>query len=1188
MEFEVEGGFMSRSRQGSLKKTPLKDVPRLQGKPSNHELNRSNNHSRSSLKGLLPAESESEKPASDPEYQYALAMAGMNFGLAHGAPAGQDSAEIQKALERQRSSSSLKRSTSSLSRSRAGSTKIPQLDGIPGDKSSAGGSRLAKSTITANELNAMASTAVVGSTGHQLDVVKGKSVSGAAAIIRSQPNHGQAITDKLRDLSLVAHEGEKPAVVLPAIESALKANPLQKSSGVILASSSTPAAAPSSTQPKAAKLNQVKLDSSIVKPVGKPEQHRSPHPPSHRLLQMNYPRPQPPTNPPNTTNADLMIVAEPNKHSRKASEEHGQDTASEGGSNNGDFKYLSPHEIRERMKQYQATSPDAVAEKRAASAVSASSAGSGKSQKPGEPQVYDGRPVWKPGGGMDAQKREEFIRNRLRAKEIAERTRKEILANCEGDSDSDENGSSVEASEESIRDALGPFSRPDTAGPPPLDEKGNALPTANTFAHTILKVMDKYDAPLVPVKAAAEAAVNLASGMALSARPTPGQKKIISYPIPSKKKKVMMQLPVEDEPQPMVEEQPPKKEEEPEPVPEPKPVKPEVTPAEKLRNKAYSYVAKFEEERFSPRPQEEPCTPHELRVLFVNDFSVLDGYVTNQRNNEMAMLVRDVNIVPTGILAPLDPDQVTEMSWNLYRYLRSMSESFLHQEVAKGLVEIMEEDEEEEHRMFEIKRLIARLPSREFIKVKAVIGHIERLANITRSQGVTLHASLAGLFGPVMLRRPCRKKASTSEVKTPFDRAFRAGSAYTVHSRSSIANTHVAGSNASPPPLGAITDNGGRNSMASQAAPQKLPEGLDSTENQGRGSVVSVNYGSLKKKRDHGASMGHMIVAGVTLKDAALDPTKWEALTVASDSTEGALIDSTDNVAVSTSEMEGTITGPVNQENRSAAASAGNLSEASGRDEEEEEQDGQDEGLPNSALTEAMSTTLGRPSSATTCTTTRSSRKKKGLRPVPGFRQEFPERDATTPLMPPSISPRELLAIITNQAERDEATEDEEDGDLAMIRSETEFGQIPLGSSSRKPKESLSIVTARTLTRLSTMTEMDSVTSNMSVVVSGSKVSTAVRPVLSAVALEDDETPGVSPGADIDFGEDDPDGFGWSLITKKGIAQALFLEETVNTAQAAAVEIMLKYYANVFAWNTFQQQQNGRSSRQKTPSQTQS
>ncbi|KAJ3109000.1 hypothetical protein HDU96_007358 [Phlyctochytrium bullatum] len=722
----------------------------------------------------------------------------------------------------------------------------------------------------------------------------------------------------------------------------------------------------------------------------------------------------------------------------------------------------------------------------------------------------------------------------MRAKEIAERTRKELMENAnagETDTDSDQDQESAFQSEESIRDALGPFSRPETAGPPPTDEEGNVLPTANTFAHTILKVMDKYDTPLAPVKPSVDGG-NFAQGKPLTTRPQPPQKAIVSYPVPTRKKKITaLALPPQEPADPAKSEEAPQEEKapEPEPAPPPEPQKviPELTPAEKLIRHAKNLVEKLEEDVRLATPKPEPCTPHELRVLFVNDFAFLDGYVTTKRNNEMAMLIRNIDVVPVGIQAALQPDQIAEMSWNLYRYLRSMSESFIHQDFSKGLVEIMEEDDEAEHKMFEIKRLIARMPEKDYIRVKAVIGHLESPPNHTN-------------------------QSLDAQVDSDLRRST---------------------SSSLPPP----------------AAKTVVIDGHEDFSH--RNSEASITYGNLKKRRDHGASMGHMIVAGVTLKDPALDPAKWEQLTVASEESDDEnFIDSADSLRAPQSLASTAVESNADRKARRLSFKV-NPEEISPEEDENEEGFQSEENVgsvkSNESLSKQDPATPGvpRPSSATTATTatTKGGKKKRGLRPVPGFRSDFPERDPTTPLMPPSISPRELLAIISIQAEREDEVEEDQD-DLAGANNPT-LGMSPIDS---RKKEPLTVVTGRPLTRLSTMTEVDSTVSGGSIaLMAGSKVSTAIRtlPSISPLIIEHDETSArssaVSPGIDIDFGDDDPDGFGWNLMTKRGLAQALFLEETANSAQAAALEIMLQYYANVFSWNTFQQNSGKPSQRTK-------
>jgi hypothetical protein len=61
----------------------------------------------------------------------------------------------------------------------------------------------------------------------------------------------------------------------------------------------------------------------------------------------------------------------------------------------------------------------------------------------------------------------------------------------------------------------------------------------------------------------------------------------------------------------------------------------------------------------------------------------------------------------------------------------------------------------------------------------------------------------------------------------------------------------------------------------------------------------------------------------------------------------------------------------------------------------------------------------------------------------------------------------------------------------------------------------------------------------------------------------------VTPVQNIEFGESDPEGFGWNLMTKKGFASALFIEHGCLTASAAALEMLLAQNETIFAWNTF-------------------
>jgi hypothetical protein len=56
---------------------------------------------------------------------------------------------------------------------------------------------------------------------------------------------------------------------------------------------------------------------------------------------------------------------------------------------------------------------------------------------------------------------------------------------------------------------------------------------------------------------------------------------------------------------------------------------------------------------------------------------------------------------------------------------------------------------------------------------------------------------------------------------------------------------------------------------------------------------------------------------------------------------------------------------------------------------------------------------------------------------------------------------------------------------------------------------------------------------------------------------------------DIDFGHNDPEGFGWNLESQESFTIRLWMEERCLSAGAAAVELMLRNVDTVFGFNTF-------------------
>ncbi|KAI8839873.1 hypothetical protein BC829DRAFT_447102 [Chytridium lagenaria] len=392
-------------------------------------------------------------------------------------------------------------------------------------------------------------------------------------------------------------------------------------------------------------------------------------------------------------------------------------------------KFLTPQEIRERMLDYDGGMPKVPLGQRRRSSTN----------------TEGPKPAWRPGGAA-AINFAQVMKNRTAAKELAERTRRALLADDEDEEDEIDFGKYdgkdyIFFSTDSVAE--------DTVGPFPhehedlRDSNGNILPTANKFAHHVLKVLNKYE----------DQPVGQVTLKPLQPRPAAAPKPKISYPAIRRKKdepEVEQSVPVEipaELPEPKAVEHPPQ-----EFVPRAKP------PPEKqkhIREILELIVEKMEDE-ILPRGEDEK-TLRELRVSFVNDFAIMDNRATTIRENEMAMLLRDIDMLPTVPVEAMSPEIVCEMCWNLFRYLRAMlPDSMIPMGVAASLVEVMEQDDEDEHRMYEMKRIVARLVHDDYIIIKALFGHLTRLGTAFYHEGVHLHKGIAFLFANLLFQIPSR------------------------------------------------------------------------------------------------------------------------------------------------------------------------------------------------------------------------------------------------------------------------------------------------------------------------------------------------------------------------------------------------------------------------------------------------
>ncbi|KAJ3119876.1 hypothetical protein HK101_007105, partial [Irineochytrium annulatum] len=321
------------------------------------------------------------------------------------------------------------------------------------------------------------------------------------------------------------------------------------------------------------------------------------------------------------------------------------------------------------------------------------------------------------------------------------------------------------------------------------------------------------------------------------------------------------------------------------------------------------------------------------------------------------------------------------MCWNLYRYLRADKQSFLSVDVAKGLVEIMEEDDEEEHRMFEIKRLIARLPKNDFIKVKATVGHFERLGDILADQGVRFHAALALIFAPVILRRPSRKN-NIRDLHSPFLRSYRGED----------------DEDMSDPGLDDMGDR-------------------DASSERMSGSGMALAQGKAL-----GISMAHMVVAGAGLMDPALDPSLWEDAATSAIATE---TEAPTEMPEPEAPPEIVLPDPPPEPEPPAEPPKNDSTDVTPTSSFDSVATG---GSDNS-MDDRPSVVAARRESKIEVVKTKRAPSSKSARPVPGYRQDFPTRDMT-PLMPPAaVTPQELYSAIAGEDDGGIRDEEEDEND---------------------------------------------------------------------------------------------------------------------------------------------------------------
>ncbi|KND02466.1 uncharacterized protein SPPG_02929 [Spizellomyces punctatus DAOM BR117] len=164
---------------------------------------------------------------------------------------------------------------------------------------------------------------------------------------------------------------------------------------------------------------------------------------------------------------------------------------------------------------------------------------------------------------------------------------------------------------------------------------------------------------------------------------------------------------------------------------------------------------------------------HVMKTIFLNDFLVLYASSTLAQDADLSHLVRDVDVLPTARptspTAAVDEADIPIMCWNFYSYLRGpvtageyqlKSGVLLPDDVLENILGVMRNARlSEENRVAEFRSSFKELSRKQYLFVKAVVGHLNRISGISPSYNI-IHG-LASAFGPVLLpvplveSRPC-------------------------------------------------------------------------------------------------------------------------------------------------------------------------------------------------------------------------------------------------------------------------------------------------------------------------------------------------------------------------------------------------------------------------------------------------
>ncbi|KAI8842267.1 hypothetical protein BJ741DRAFT_705129 [Chytriomyces cf. hyalinus JEL632] len=151
-----------------------------------------------------------------------------------------------------------------------------------------------------------------------------------------------------------------------------------------------------------------------------------------------------------------------------------------------------------------------------------------------------------------------------------------------------------------------------------------------------------------------------------------------------------------------------------------------------------------------------------LRSTFVHDFVTMEHRAIQEFENYWDMRVRDVNVIPKHLIKPFSVEETMNMAWNMYCYLRSVKQPLFHVDLGRMMLLITETEWSTTDKLFEMQKLFAKLPKEIFLVLKCVLTHLCRLSVSSKTEPYHFRA-LSNIFAPLIFRIPSRQNSIYQE-----------------------------------------------------------------------------------------------------------------------------------------------------------------------------------------------------------------------------------------------------------------------------------------------------------------------------------------------------------------------------------------------------------------------------------------